>query len=89
MKTGYKITAPKEGDEETLDINVLGRNIEDALTWVRVALEEGRTKIIIIEEDRAIRDYRRDAGLSPDVECEGPVGFRCVKANTGADRRGV
>lgn len=80
MKTGYKITGPKEGEEDTLELHIIGRSIDDTLMWVRAALESGRTKVVIVEEDRAIRDARRAMGVNPNVECEGPIGFRCVKA---------
>jgi hypothetical protein len=82
MKSGFKVIEPKEGDEEVRLTSMTERGIENAIILIRVLLESGSTKILIVEEDRAIRDGRRSMGLDPNVEIEGDIGWRHCKQST-------
>lgn len=75
---GFRVQAEAEGTE-SMPLNVIGYDVEHVLQWVRAAIESGNTRIVVVHEDRAIRDLRRSHGVSPDVEIDGPTGFRQVR----------
>jgi hypothetical protein len=72
---GFKIGAIEE-ESDHVAANTTCRNIEDTMVWVRAMLDSGRTKVVITQEDRSIRDTRRESGLDPNIEIHGPPGLR-------------
>jgi hypothetical protein len=73
----YLIRAYLEGSDD-LGLDVIARDLEECLLYVRSALSTGQTLLHICEQDRAIRDGRRAAGLRPDVPIVGEPGWRHV-----------
>lgn len=80
-RSGYRVIC-EDANGAVLD-RLIALDREEAIRIASAAFTGNVVRITITEEDFAIREARKAAGVDPNVVIEGPPGFRRVKSSNG------